>query len=94
MENETLLPCPFCGGVADPREWASRKLASAAIVYGPGCSQCGATAPNFAAWNTRIHNETFRQILDLVSNPNSPTRAYDEARRIEIRNLCKEALKQ
>lgn len=49
-EQMTLLPCPFCGGEADPESWQ--------YIHGRyegriQCTVCKATAPNFAAWNDR-----------------------------------------
>lgn len=53
-EQRDLLPCPFCGGDPDPREWASNKAPGDLVFYGPGCSKCGSTAQSPEEWNRRI----------------------------------------
>ena len=43
-----LRPCPFCGGIdIDPEFFHCDGL------DGPGCNDCGATAPNLERWNAR-----------------------------------------
>lgn len=44
-----LLPCPFCGGEADPEGWLARDG-----ERGPECRNCGATASSIEAWNERF----------------------------------------
>lgn len=43
-----LLPCPFCGGNADPTGWLCNDGRR-----GPECEDCGATAESTEAWNSR-----------------------------------------
>jgi hypothetical protein len=38
-----LLPCPFCGGRADPFS-----------PLGPECTDCGGSAPDLSAWQARV----------------------------------------
>ncbi len=49
VEDEEMLPCPFCGGKALPDGWRAHGGAS-----GPSCDQCGATAWSVYTWNSRI----------------------------------------
>ena len=49
VEKQELLPCPFCGGKANPDGWRANGGAS-----GPSCDQCGATAWSAYTWNSRI----------------------------------------
>ncbi len=49
VEKEQLLPCPFCGGKANPDGWRANGGAS-----GPACDQCGATAWSTYTWNSRV----------------------------------------
>lgn len=51
-----LLPCPFCGGTADPEGWLSAEedpVTGDALRRGPECNDCGATADSAEAWNKR-----------------------------------------
>ncbi len=48
-EEKELLPCPFCGGKANPDGWRANGGAS-----GPACDQCGATAWSVYTWNSRV----------------------------------------
>ena len=58
-----LQPCPFCGSKnIDPEEWLRGDG-----ISGPGCSDCGATATSFDAWNTR-HNESADLLADAVED--------------------------
>ena len=43
-----LLPCPFCGGAADPKGWLDNTGHT-----GPECEMCGATARSADDWNKR-----------------------------------------
>ncbi|EQM95298.1 hypothetical protein OFAG_02129 [Oxalobacter formigenes HOxBLS] len=49
VEEAELLPCPFCGGRANPDGWRANGGAS-----GPSCDQCGATAWSAYTWNSRV----------------------------------------
>lgn len=49
VEEDELLPCPFCGGSANPYGWRANGGAS-----GPACNQCGATAWSTYTWNNRV----------------------------------------
>lgn len=44
-----LLPCPFCGGKADPAGWWTATDGSS----GPACEDCGAATEDAEAWNRR-----------------------------------------
>ena len=48
MSAPVWLPCPFCGGEADPVGWIANNG-----IAGPACDDCGATAENIEAWNRR-----------------------------------------
>lgn len=47
-DRDELKPCPFCGGNADPKGWASNDGRN-----GPECADCGATAESEEQWNQR-----------------------------------------
>ena len=49
VEEQKLLPCPFCGGKANPDGWRANGGAT-----GPACDQCGATAWSVYTWNSRV----------------------------------------
>ena len=47
--DETMKPCPFCGGIPDPTGWLGNDGRS-----GPECDNCGATAQSTEDWNQRV----------------------------------------
>ncbi len=53
-----LLPCPFCGGEADPKEVAYTKADEdhKIIHHNPACTKCGGEAKSVKLWNTRNFN--------------------------------------
>lgn len=54
--DTTNRPCPFCGGEVDPEGNPGRDEdpeTGDALVRGPECMTCGATAPDTATWNQR-----------------------------------------
>jgi hypothetical protein len=55
MSEINLLPCPFCGGEADPKEVAYTRSDDDHQMthYNPGCGECGAEAKSVDVWNTR-----------------------------------------
>lgn len=66
-----LLPCPFCGGTADPEGWLSAEedpVTGNALRRGPECNDCGATARSVEMWNKRPF-ASFVHIHDLHGVP-------------------------
>lgn len=59
-----LLPCPGCGGEADPKEVCYTKPHETGDkpYYSPGCTNCGFTAPSNDIWNTRNFSPVVRKV--------------------------------
>ncbi len=68
----SLLPCPFCGGEADPESWQYLHGRYEGRVQ---CTVCRATTPDFAAWNERISTHVPNE--DAIAASVEPT--WDDA---------------
>lgn len=56
-ETKELLPCPFCGEAADPKEVAYTHSDDDHKIthYSPGCTSCSATTKTKELWNSRFY---------------------------------------
>lgn len=48
-----LKNCPFCGSDDTDAEFWSGLDENHDVKHGPGCMECGATAPSIEVWNKR-----------------------------------------
>jgi Lar family restriction alleviation protein len=54
MTNNTLLPCPFCGGEAEITRYGTQKVSTVYDCTNCGCSlETGETTDFGKQWNTR-----------------------------------------
>ncbi|WP_270735190.1 hypothetical protein [Leclercia adecarboxylata] len=65
VDENGLLPCPFCGGKCDAKGWAGI-APGGGLAHGPECENCGSTADSLENWNRRA---AMLQGAEPVSQP-------------------------